>query len=167
MWECAHPLDFHKAWGKMKKLLGDTSMNAHKATWEYDNFVFWYTENALPSGSEGPKSITMYAWMIPAPHSRTTINSCVMQPGHIGKIVHSVPKNAKPCCPKAVAMEIVRMCDGERPAFERFFPTIDEEFIDAMQDCVDATWLCSLPKFSAAHADRAERLYTKVEELNW
>ena len=146
----------------LETLRDDTSYLAHEMTAEHDNIVFWYTENA--------RRTTVYAWTdsnahrhAPLQDSHANLSSCVMQPGHIGKTVSSIPKDAKPYCPVEVVSNIVQMCGGDRPIFEDFFPNIEEQLIYSMQDCVDATWLCSKTSFSAADIALAERISAKVK----
>ena len=168
--------DYIKAHENLENLVGDTSLLANltaaDAADDADTTdAFWCIMNAR---SEGPKGITVYAW------TKAGISSCVMQPGHVGKAVASVPKNAKPIGFACVASMIIRSSpesiEGsiikEPGAVERFFPTIcNGALINAMQDCVDATWLSKLKDggwgFPATLIERAERLYVKVKAENW
>ena len=136
--------DYIKAHENLENLVGDTSLLANltaaDAADDADTTdAFWCIMNARRN--------TVYAW------TEAGISSCVMQPGHVGKAVKSIPKNAKPIGFPCVASMIIRnspeSIEGsivKAPgAVERFFPTIcNEVLLDAMQDCVDATWLCEL-----------------------
>ena len=164
--------DYIKASDKLGDVCSDTDANARAAVVDATiaadvSTVFWYTKNA--------RRITVYAW------TKAGISSCVMQPGHVGKAVAFVPKNAKPIGFPCVASMIIRSSpeSTQGPSIQEpqtvkwFFPTIcDNEFLDALQDCVEATWLSKLKDggFAFSHPgiiERAEQLAAKMDELNW
>ena len=155
--------DYIKAHDNLENLVGDTDVIAHltvDAADEPGSLIFFCTVNARRN--------TVYA------RTKTGISSCVMQPGHLGKAVKSIPKNAKPIGFPCVASMIIHSKgspEQETPlgAVERFFPTIcNEVLLDAMQDCVEANWLSSVRRdFSAVLVERAERLSAKVNAQNW